>query len=33
MRFADLKAKYTQRFDANDPGTKTMLDLFEKAES
>jgi hypothetical protein len=32
MRFADLKAKYTQRYDANDPGTQTMLGLFEKAD-
>ena len=32
MRFTDLKAKYTQHYDANDPGTQTMLDLFEKAD-
>ena len=33
MRFADLKAKYTQRYDANDPGTQAMLGLFEKADT
>ena len=32
MRFADLKAKYTQRYDAKDPGIQTMLGLFEKAD-
>ncbi|MGA2110030.1 MAG: hypothetical protein ABSH25_20575 [Syntrophorhabdales bacterium] len=31
MRFADLKAEYTQHYDAKDPGTQTMLGLFEKA--
>jgi hypothetical protein len=33
MRFAELKAKYTQHYDANDPGTQTMLGLFEKADT
>ena len=36
MRFADLKAEYTERHDAKDhakdPGTQTMLGLFEKAD-
>jgi len=35
MRFADLKAEYTERYDAKDyakdPGVQTMLGLFEKA--
>lgn len=33
MRFADLKAEYTQHYDAKDPETQTMLDLFEKADT
>ncbi len=35
MRFADLKAEYTERYDAKiakDPGVQTMLGLFEKAD-
>jgi chromosome condensin MukBEF ATPase and DNA-binding subunit MukB len=32
MRFADLKAEYTQRYDAKDPEAQTMLALFEKAD-
>ncbi len=36
MRFADLKATYTERYAvkeyAKDPGIQTMLGLFEKAD-
>jgi hypothetical protein len=36
MRFADLKALYTERYNikdyAKDPGVQTMLGLFEKAD-
>lgn len=36
MRFTDLRAHYTHRYDAgeyaNDPEIQTMLDLFEKAD-
>ena len=32
MRFADLKAEYTQRYDAKDPEAQSMLALFEKAD-
>ncbi len=32
MRFADLKAECTERYDAKDPGVQTMLGPFKRAD-